>query len=221
MNLKNALIVFTKLPVAGKVKTRLAKKLGSDVAASFYKACTENLFSSLSEIQQNKADIYIFYHEENDLSEIKNWIGNGYSYYQQKGKNLGDKMYNAFNLIFSLGYEKVIIIGADIPDIDNTLLSKAFRELDGNQCVIGPTNDGGYYLLGFRSKLIDVFSGVEWSSGLVLNTTIKKLEQHSVTFHLLDALIDIDTLEDLKKWVTQFKGDENHFIKSFLKLVKI
>ena len=212
----NAIIVFTKLPIEGKVKTRLAKDIGESFAASLYKVCAEHTFNVLSKFNTLSVQIFLFYPEGSEIKKIKEWAGNKFSYYTQKGDNLGEKMYNAFKLIYNKGFEKIIIIGTDLPDINHETIKDAFSYLETRDCVLGPSNDSGYYLLGFKTKVIDLFSGINWSSDSVLEKTKEKLTQIRATYSLLDELIDIDTKEDLENWLTHFDGNENHPVKVFL-----
>ena len=212
----NAIIVFAKLPVEGKVKTRLAKDMGESFATSFYKVCVEHTFNVLSEFNTSSVQIFLFYPEGSETKKIKKWAGNKFSYFKQKGDDLGEKMYNAFKLIFQKNCKKVIIIGTDLPDINHETIKDAFSYLETRDCVLGPSNDGGYYLLGFKTKVIDLFSGINWSSGSVLKKTEEKLAQNGATYFLLNELIDIDTKEDLENWLKHFSGSENHPVKAFV-----
>jgi hypothetical protein len=125
-------------------------------------------------------------------------------------------MHNAFDTVFKRGYKKVIIIGTDAPDVSMKIVRSAISVLDNYSVVIGPANDGGYYLLGFKSKLIDLFSGIEWSTNSVFDNTIKKLNNSKIKYFVLDELTDIDTLEDLQNWLKHNKDDAAHPIKVFL-----
>jgi glycosyltransferase A (GT-A) superfamily protein (DUF2064 family) len=125
-------------------------------------------------------------------------------------------MYNAIDTMFKIGYKKVIIIGTDAPDVSMKIVRSAISVLDNYSVVIGPANDGGYYLLGFKSKLIDLFSGIEWSTNSVFDNTIEKLNRSKINYFMLDELTDIDTEEDLQNWLMQYKGDAAHPIKVFL-----
>jgi uncharacterized protein len=212
----NAIIVFTKLPIEGKVKTRLAKDTGESFAASLYKVCAEHTFNILSEFNTSSVQIFLFYPEESEIKDIKKWAGNKFCYYTQRGNDLGDKMYNAFKLVFEEGFKKVIIIGTDLPDINHEIIEKAFSYLETRDCVLGPSNDGGYYLLGFKKKVIDLFSGINWSTDSVLEKTEEQLTQIGTTYFLLNELVDIDTKEDLENWLTHFDGNENHPVKVFV-----
>jgi uncharacterized protein len=211
-----AIIVFTRFPVEGKVKTRLAKNMGNKFTVSFYKTCAEHTFSELVKVKKYDMDIYLFCSEENEMTEVINWTMNKFSYQFQQGDNLGLRMFNAFKFVFNKGYKKVIIIGTDAPDISMNLVQSAISVLDNYSVVIGPANDGGYYLLGFKSKLMDLFSGIEWSTDSVLNNTIEKLNHSKTNYFMLNELTDIDTLEDLQNWLKHYEGDAAHPIKVFL-----
>jgi rSAM/selenodomain-associated transferase 1 len=211
-----AIIIFTKLPVEGKVKTRLAKSMGNKFAVSFYKVCAEHTFKELGKLKETGSELFLFCPEENEIEQVMQWAGNNFNYNFQQGNDLGLKMYNAFNTVFKRGYKKVIIIGTDAPDVSMKIMQSAISVLNDHSVVIGPANDGGYYLLGFKSKLIDLFSGIEWSTNSVFDNTIEKLNNAKVNYFVLDELIDIDTLEDLQNWLRHYGGDAAHPIKVFL-----
>ncbi len=211
-----AIIVFTKFPVEGKVKTRLAKNMGNKFAVSFYRVCAEHTFKELIKVKETGSELFLFYSEENEIEQVMNWAGNNFNYYSQQGNDLGLKMYNAFETVFKKGYKKVIIVGTDAPDVSMNLVQSVISVLDNYSVVIGPANDGGYYLLGFKSKLIDLFSGIEWSTNSVFDNTIEKLNRSKINYFMLDELTDIDTAEDLQNWLKQYKGDAAHPIKVFL-----
>jgi hypothetical protein len=212
----NAIIVFVRYPVTGKVKTRLASETGDEFAFSFYKICSENTFAELKLLKEKEYDIYVFGSEEIELDKIKEWTGNIFYYHSQTGADLGRKMLNAFEKVFKKKYRKVIIVGTDIPGINYTLIQDAFNNLDNYDCVIGPANDGGYYLLGFKDKVIDLFSDIRWGSDSVFDKTIKKIRQHKVDFYILEELIDIDTKDDLLRWYSKSTGVDNHPVCLFI-----
>ena len=215
-NKDTAIIVFTRFPVEGKVKTRLAKNMGNKFAVSFFRACAEHTFKELLKVEEMGSDLFLFCSEENEIEQVMKWVGNNFNYYSQQGADLGLKMYNAFDTVFKRGYKNVIIIGTDAPDVSMNIIQSAISVLDNYSVVIGPANDGGYYLLGFKSKLIDLFSGIEWSTNSVFDNTIKKLNNSKVNYFVLDELTDIDTLEDLQNWFKHYKGDTAHPVKVLL-----
>jgi len=213
-----AIIVFTRFPVKGKVKTRLAKNMGNKFAVSFYRVCAEHTFKELVKVKETGSELFLFCSEENEIEQVMKWGGTNFNYYFQQGNDLGLKMYNAFNTVFKKGYKKVIIIGTDAPDVSMNIVQSAISVLDNYSVVIGPANDGGYYLLGFKSKLIDLFTGIKWSTDSVFDNTIEKLNRSKINYFMLNELTDIDTLEDLQNWLKHYKGDAAHPIKVFLEL---
>ena len=164
----------------------------------------------------NKSYKYIFYSEINEESLVRNWIGKKYFYASQKGDDLGERMKNAFKLVFSHGAEKAIIIGTDIPDLTNELIENAINKLDEKDLVIGPSPDGGYYLLGMKKYNPFLFEGITYSTNNVFGETIKIAEQNSLSYQILDSLLDIDTEEELIKWLD--KGKNKMLIKQISKI---
>jgi uncharacterized protein len=211
-----AIIVFARFPVEGKVKTRLARETNNEFATSFYKICADHTFSELLKSKKKSVDVYLFCSEKSEMSKIISWTDNKFVYQAQQGDNLGLRMFNAFTFVFNEGYKKVIIIGTDAPDLSSTIVQNAINILTEKHCVIGPANDGGYYLLGFRSSVINVFRGIEWSTQSVFENTIEKLKLSKTNFFVLDELIDIDTKEDLTKWINHLKDDSYHPVKTFI-----
>jgi rSAM/selenodomain-associated transferase 1 len=110
-------------------------------------------------------------------------------------------MKNAFEKIFSTGAQKVIIIGTDIPDLSKEIIIDAFVKLNSYDIVIGPSKDGGYYLLGMKKMNSQLFEGIQFSTASVLKETMIKVKELKLTYHLLPELMDIDTEEDLVSWL--------------------
>jgi len=214
MKKDKAIIVFARHPVIGKVKTRLAKTMGDEFAASFYKVCAEHTFTEVEKTVGT--GLFLFCSEKNEIEKLKNWGGEHFTYYVQRRGDLGLRMLNAFRSVFKEGHNQAVIIGTDTPDINSGLIQQAFSELNNHEYVIGPSNDGGYYLLGMKSPAIDLFTGIEWSTDSVFNKTIKKFKCKNAAFKVLNVLNDIDTEKDLKKWYNEFSGVKSHPVKVFL-----
>lgn len=194
---KNALIIFAKNPVPGTVKTRLAAGTSIQFALSFYKICL-NYFKKLAVELTNAAiaDVYFFY---NEIPKADKNIR------VQRGGDLGEKMFNAFHELFDAGYKNICIIGTDIPDINKSLLKEAFQHLNDNDYVIGPAVDGGYYLLGMKEQTPTLFSNINWSTNTVFVETLQKLQ--SVKIKISSIMIDIDTSDELHKWLKTSGGN--------------
>jgi len=216
---KHAVIVFAKYPDDGNVKTRLAKTTGDKFATEFYKLCAQHTFRELNNLPEKTIKIYLFFVEGIDNEKIKSWVDYNFLFRPQSGKNLGEKMYNAFTEIFENGFERVVIIGTDLPDISSGIIMEAFAALENNDAVIGPSTDGGYYLLGIKSPKEELFSKIDWSTESVYQQTLDKLLNANMEVKTLTEFVDIDTEEDLIDWLSNKK--ENKENKLYLKITSI
>jgi rSAM/selenodomain-associated transferase 1 len=190
------LLIFVKYPEPGKVKTRLAKDIGSENAALLYRKMAENTVYNLSKSSDYRK--IIFFDPPERRSDVTHWLKiNGLSFIAQEGNSLGERMSNAFSHAFSLGAPKAVIVGTDCPQITTETILKAFEKLDTSEVVIGPTYDGGYYLLGFSRFIPQVFHDIDWSTDLVFDQTMKKLRDNGIKSECLEMLRDVDTAEDL------------------------
>jgi len=205
---KKAVIVFAKFPAEGKVKTRLALGEGSETALFFYNECCKYIFGMLDNFSTEKTDIFLFYSADDEEDKVRRWVGKAFNFVRQSRGDLGDKMRNAFALLFDKGYEKVLIIGTDIPDLNENNLNDAFGRLSGYEIVIGPADDGGYFLLGMTRRSDELFSGIPWSSEKTLDLSIKAIREAGKSFSLLGMLRDVDDSESLKEWISQPGGNE-------------
>lgn len=194
---KQALLVFQKNPVKGKVKTRLAVTLGEEKALQIYQFLLNKTFD---QIRKTKHEVFVFFSDflPEDHPEP------GHHLVIQKGNDLGERMRIAFEEVFSLGYEKAVIIGTDCPEITDQILNKAFDFLNHVDLVIGSAADGGYYLLGMKNCHSYLFQGMEWSTSQVFLRTLEKAKEHHLSTKLLPELHDIDEAEDWKRFITQF-----------------
>lgn len=190
----NVLLVFIKYPKAGYVKTRLAKAIGSKNAALLYKIFTETV---VKRIKSTYYKIFVFYMPVSKRKEVISWLGDDLNYYSQKGIDLGQRLKNAFKIAFENGAKKVVVIGTDSPLIEQKEIKDAFAKLNDRECVIGPSRDGGYYLLGLKKYNADVFKDIKWSTEKVFSQTVGKLEESNAKFLVLDFNFDIDNVEDL------------------------
>ncbi|GAC1310265.1 MAG: TIGR04282 family arsenosugar biosynthesis glycosyltransferase [Mucilaginibacter sp.] len=189
----SALIVFVREPVLGKVKTRLAKGIGDEKALVVYRFLLDHTLQICTDIDCIKEIYYA-----DDVVTNDRWSLPGFNKNAQTGEDLGSRMYNAFKACFERGYTKVIIIGSDCYDLNTDIIDEAYRQLDRQEVVIGPTFDGGYYLLGLTQLLPEIFENKSWSTDLVMHQTLQDLRKKSLAFSLLDQLNDIDNAGDLK-----------------------
>ena len=147
----------------------------------------------------------MFYSENINKNDL--WNTDVYRKKLQYGTDLGSRMENAFSELFNLGYEKVMIIGSDLLDLNQQLIDYAFDQLTSNDVVIGPSKDGGYYLLGMKKIHEYIFKNKTWGTETVLKETLNDLL--NIDVELLEELNDIDTFEDMK----HYKQLEQFYIK--------
>lgn len=190
MENKNLLILFAKNPVKGQVKTRLALELGEAKTLKVYMKLLDYTMSILSQIQG--IDIKVYYSEFLPQEP-------GFPTCLQSKGDLGEKMLKAFKENFKQDYNKIVIIGSDCPKLRTDHIYESFQRLNDKPIVIGPAEDGGYYLLGMNSLHESIFEDKPWSTSELLDHTIHTMLEKQIPYTLLEVLDDIDTLQDLKK----------------------
>jgi rSAM/selenodomain-associated transferase 1 len=193
--LKSALIIFVRNPVLGKVKTRIAKDLGEHAALEVYNQLLAHTQSITKALDFDRFIFYADYLNENDI-----WDNETYHKEIQSGNDLGERMYNAFELLFSKGYNKICIIGSDCLELTKEIIKEAFLVLEDNNAVIGPSLDGGYYLLGMSTFIKDVFKNKYWSTDTVYSDTVSDLLNNHLSYYTLPALSDVDNVDDYKRY---------------------
>jgi uncharacterized protein len=196
MNIKRCLIMFAKYPEKGKVKTRLCGKWHEGIVARLYRSFIEDLLERLS---GGDYHFRIAYHPVEKKIDFIRQFGNGISYMAQIGEDLGERMSGAFTRVFLEDFQTVIIIGSDSPDLPREIINEAFQSLEKNGAVMGPSCDGGYYLIGFRqdSFFPGAFEGIAWGTSHVFEKTIELLHNAGIDVHVLPRWLDIDTPEDI------------------------
>ena len=192
--MSNGLLTFIKNPIKGKAKTRLAATVGDDEALRIYKELLKHTRQIATNIPVNRYLFYAFFIDKND-----DWSNDGFQKFLQIDGGLGDKMKDGFQKVFADGNQKVIIIGSDCASLTPEIVLDAFQQLDNHDFVIGPADDGGYYLLGMNSFEPTVFDHVTWSTETVLSQTIANIKALNKNHALLTVLSDIDYEEDWKK----------------------
>jgi len=182
----NLIIVFSRTPVLGKVKTRIAKDLGDLQALKIHK----KLYNHTTAIVKEAKIPYKIYFSEDPIMDINHLFN------VQTGIGLGDRMSNAFSSEL-IEYENICLIGSDCLELTANDIAKAFQHLAANDVVLGPAIDGGYYLIGLKKPHPQLFRNIHWGSSVVLEETLKTCSTHNLSVKLLRPLNDIDLLEDL------------------------
>ena len=188
---ENLILIFTRNPEVGKVKTRLAATIGDTNALEIYIQLLEHTRKVALETDFDKR---VLYSEEINTKDM--WNNHLFQKKLQFGKDLGVRMYNAFKEGFQDGYKKIVIIGSDLIALESNDIQEAIKKLDENDIVIGPAEDGGYYLLAMKAIPENIFSNKEWGTNTVLKDTLKDIK--NLKYHLLKEKNDIDTYEDIK-----------------------
>lgn len=191
-HLNTALIVFVRPPELGKVKTRLAKTIGDVRALAIYKLLLNHTQQITQPLNFQKFIYYVDHVVDYDL-----WNHPGYTKRKQSGNDLGEKMQHAFNELFEQGFKKVLIIGSDCYQLQTPIIEEAVNLLNTNGAVLGPTHDGGYFLLGMNEFHAQLFENKTWSTDQVLNETVSDLKSSNISYSLLNTLCDVDEEADL------------------------
>lgn len=187
-----ALIIFVRNLEVGKVKTRIAATMGDEATARIYQILLERTKAVTEPLMCNK---YVYYADsvaENDL-----WDADGFEKRLQIDGDLGEKMKAAFKEIKDAGAKKIIIIGSDCYDLTTRNIENAFSSLNFNDAVIGPAEDGGYYLLGLKELTDSIFDLDEWSTVTLCNSTFYLLKEAFKEVVMLPTLSDVDEEKDI------------------------
>ena len=191
------LIIFGRYPVVGRTKTRLIPALGPAGAAALQKRLTEQTVATACRYGLQNGVRLVLCHEGGDRHQFERWLGKGkLDYTKQAAGDIGRRMFAAIQQAFDQGARRIVLIGTDIPGITGKLLDQAFASLGDHDLVLGPSTDGGYWLVGMK-KPVDIFGGIAWSQADVLEKTLKIARKKRLKTDLLDPLTDLDTPADL------------------------
>jgi uncharacterized protein len=194
---KKSLIIFIKTPKLDHVKTRLAGDIHSRDVLELYKAFLKDLDHRFNK-REEYTTWYAIAPEHYDDGVLSRLVRMD-NHFIQDGHDQGARMNHAFSYLSNMDFQKMVLIGGDIPEITNEIIYQAFSALDDNNCVLGPTSDGGYYLIGLRHPEPGIFQDITWSSEKVLQQTIIQLQKLAKKTRLLIHLNDVDTLDDLRQ----------------------
>jgi hypothetical protein len=190
--------VFARKPEPGKVKTRLSPALPAELSCDLYRAM---LGDTLEAAAHSSADQRVIY-----------WTGSGedktesdprFETRRQRGRHLGERLANAFSELLTSDRDRAVIIGADCPELEPHEIDRAFELLESTDLVLGPSQDGGYYLIGLRRPSPSIFRDIPWSTAEVLVRTLERARQVSISTATLEAKSDLDTPDDLARWIAR------------------
>lgn len=189
---RSRLVIFVKNLHQGKVKTRLAKESNEVFALEVYKTLLKYTRDITFGLEIEKEVWYSTSIESDDI-----WEEGVFKKRVQKGGNIGERMQHAFEQGFQNGeIDKMILIGSDCAELSKEIIEEALSKLDTANVILGPAEDGGYYLIGMNSYFPNVFQNIDWSTGQVLKQTIDRIEEGEASHELLSTLKDVDVLDD-------------------------
>jgi uncharacterized protein len=205
----DALIIFTRYPEAGKAKTRLIPALGPVGAADLHRQMTEHCLREVRQFQAasghcaqgpNSGLTIEVQFTGATTAQMQAWLGVDLTYCLQAEGDLGDRLAAACHRAFAAGCQSVMIIGTDCPGLNALTLTQARQSLQHHDLVLGPAQDGGYYLIGLRKFVPALFQGIAWSTANTLAETVVIARQHHLNTQYLPPLSDVDHPEDLIHW---------------------
>ena len=209
---KEAIIIFTRIPIPNKTKTRLMPCYTGLECAKLHACFLKDI---LMECEKAEKDIYIFYEDSGTLSVLENIIGNQFPFFAQEGADLGTRMHNAIEKILSQDYKNYVLIGTDIPELKSKTLEDAFLKLKESDVVLGPTYDGGYYLIGGNQSIPEAFDDIEYGNETVIQSTTDHLIKSGYKVILLDKICDVDTPNDVLQLRTRdLQNFTGHYLKN-------
>lgn len=194
------LIIFTRYPEPGKTKTRLIPALGSVGAANLQQQMTERTIFQVQELQKTTPISWEVRFAGGNYQLMQEWLGCNLVYHIQGEGDLGARMVRSLAQAFASGAAQVVIIGIDCPGINPDILNQAFEQLQTHDLTLGPATDGGYYLIGLRRLIPELFVNIDWGTSQVLQESVDIAENLKITLNYLPILADVDTPEDLPIW---------------------
>jgi len=198
-NSRNQIVIFTRFPEPGRTKTRLIPSLGADGACELHRRLTERTVAQARTVVKTRRILLEIHHTGGSSEIMKQWLGDDLLYRTQIEGNLGTRMEHAFDKSFASGVTSAILIGSDCPDITPEILAQSLDLLKTNDLVLGPAHDGGYYLIGLRRPIPQLFRDIDWGSNRVLAQTRLISKNLGLDHAELKTLFDVDRPEDLDR----------------------
>lgn len=189
--------MFAKFWQPGRVKTRLAAAIGDAAASEVYKAFVATLLARFESVGSRRVLAYWPRERRDDfacLARPRAW-----ELQPQSDGDLGTRMRSYFEQSFAEGTVRAVLIGSDSPTLPREHIDRAFALLERHSVVLGPSDDGGYYLAGLSGQVPPIFEGIPWSTAEVWNATLARLKAADVDFATLPAWYDVDDVEDLRR----------------------
>ena len=199
---RTSLNIFAKAPVLGTVKTRMSPPLSPAQCLRLHEALLNHTLARMRPLIASgvEARLCLTGTLPEALEQAGRMEAGGFGVDVQQGAHLGERLSHALTTRFSQGYSKVIFVGTDCPGLGPNTVRDAVRALDRQEVVIGPAQDGGYYLIGFSASLPEILRGIPWGTPAVYGTTLDRLRRKGVRWKSLERQADLDTFGDLKQF---------------------
>ena len=209
--MKEALVIFAKAPVVGQVKTRLMGALTPEQATELYVCFLQDSFAMMETVQVEREELSLVlcYTPADEIEAFEAADLDGCLLLGQRGQDLGERLHNCCADLLAAGFQSVVIIGADSPTLPDEIVTEAFVRLTQDETiVVGPSSDGGYYLIGLRHLDAGLFEQINWGSENVLAQTQARAAALNLSLSLLPEWSDVDTPEDLGNLQQQIASGE-------------
>lgn len=206
--MKRAIIIFTRIPLPGKTKTRMMPALSGRKCAALHTCFLKDIYAAC---RKADADIFVDYTPEDAdrVNVLKDIFGGEVSYFIQEGDTLGERMYQGIRYVLDQGYQSCVLIGTDIPEIRGEQIRRAFEVLEEREIVFGRTLDGGYYLVGMKRPWKEAFGLERYGVSTVFEETLGQLEEKGISVGYTGSLQDMDTPEDLQGYRRRMRTDRS------------
>jgi len=193
----NAVVIMAKAPFPNEAKTRLTPPLEPEMASRLYHSFLLDKIEQVKSIEGVRA--FIAYTPGTAEAFFQEIMPHGFALIAQSGADLGERLANTSGSLFEWGLKKVVMLDSDTPNLPPGYIREGLRRLDEADIVLGPCEDGGYYLIGMRASQPQLFKGIPWSTSKVMDLTVEKAKSSGLGVSLLDRWYDVDTVEDLHR----------------------
>jgi rSAM/selenodomain-associated transferase 1 len=212
--MSTAIAIFAKAPVPGRVKTRLVPPFTPDEAATVARACLETTLRRFAPALDAPVTLFLDGEPDRELQTLAESLG--VPIVPQVGADLGARLVEAFRSLRERGATRTVALGSDSPTVDLAWIARAIASLDTHDAVIGPTEDGGYYLIGLRGNIPELFSEIPWSTGSVARATLERASERGIAVDVLPTWYDVDDIATLRR---ALEDGPAHFPESIRRLV--
>lgn len=203
------LMMLTRFPRPGGTKTRLIPALGAEGAAQLQRQMTEHLVRRFRQVCRRRSLALEVHFADGTLAQMQDWLGPHVCLKPQCEGNLGQRLNHAFEQGFAAGMQRILMVGSDCPGIGEAQVAQALSLLAHHDIVLGPAEDGGYYLIGLNAPKPMLFEAISWGQSCVLRQTIAIAAYHHLSVSLLNVLPDVDRPEDLAVWAAYSVDSSN------------